>query len=221
MTLDTLWSMSPDATRRAGLRRLERAAPRRHFFVLLTLLLGIGGGLVAASNTSLIAQALGPSISGSAGSATGLTSAVRLDPPEPPPPPPTVSPQAQEVFTRTNAERTSRGLAPLTLHPLLTQAAEAHARDQFSRDCLTQLSHTGTDGSSPFDRIKRTGVTYSTAAENIACGYGTPAAVVTGWMNSSGHRANILNANLTHIGISASLDSDGRWYWVQDFATPR
>lgn len=221
MTLGTLWAMSPDATRRAGLRRLERAAPRRHFFVLLTLVLGIGGGLVAASNSSFIAHALGPSISGSAGSASGLTGAVRLDPPPPPPTTPPVSARAQEVFTRTNAERTSRGLAPLSLHSQLTQAAESHASDQFARDCLTQLSHTGTDGSSPFDRIKRTGFTYSTAAENIACGYGTPAAAVAGWMGSSGHRANILNGSLTHVGISASLDSDGRWYWVQVFATPR
>lgn len=150
------------------------------------------------------------------------------------PPPPTTTPttttapsptgtsnsiDVQAVLDRTNTERAQRGAAPLQLHPQLNQAAEAHAADQFNRGC-NNLSHTGTDGSSPFDRIERTGLQYRAAAENIACGYGSPAAVMDGWMNSSGHRANILNSSYTHIGISATIDANGRPYWVQVFATP-
>lgn len=123
------------------------------------------------------------------------------------------------MLDRTNAERAQRGVGPLQLHPQLTQAAETHAADQFNRGC-NNLSHTGTDGSSPFDRIERTGLKYLAAAENIACGYRSPDTVMQGWMNSSGHRANILNSRYTHIGISATLDATGRPYWVQIFATP-
>jgi uncharacterized protein YkwD len=102
----------------------------------------------------------------------------------------------------------------------LEAAARAHAADQFDRGC-SKLSHTGTDGSSPFDRILRTGYRYRTAAENIACGYAGPGDVMNGWMTSSGHRANILNGSVTHVGISATRDAWGNTYWVQVFAAPR
>ncbi|MGK0276815.1 MAG: hypothetical protein ACI9N0_003211 [Ilumatobacter sp.] len=154
----------------------------------------------------------------------GFRTAQRLETPAPrPTSPPAVVPagpsaEVMAIFNLTNAERTSRGLSPLSLHPQLMQAAEAHFADQFRQGCLN-LSHTGTDGSSPFDRIRSTGFNYRSAGENLACGYRTPESVMTGWMNSSHHMANIVNGSFTHIGIVAEPDASGRMYWVQVFGT--
>lgn len=154
----------------------------------------------------------------------GFQSAQRLQTPAPrPTPPPAAVPagpsaEVVAILNLTNAERASRGVAPLSLHPQLTQAAEAHFADQFSQGCLN-LSHTGTDGSSPFDRIKSTGFNYRAAGENLACGFRTPESVVIGWMNSELHMANVVNGNFTHIGIVAEPDASGRMYWVQVFGT--
>lgn len=133
-------------------------------------------------------------------------------------PGPSVPVDVQRVFDLTNSERSARGLPLLEFHPMLTQAAEAHGADQFLRRC-NDLSHTGTDGSTPFVRIDRTGLQYSAAAENIGCGYPTPESIMRDWMNSSGHRANILDPAYTHIGVSVSLNDAGRLYWVQVFAS--
>ena len=185
--------------------------------------IGLGVALAAgtffAANSAGSVVALDEGISVSAVLSTGLQRADRLNPP---PPRRTVVPDdVQMVLSLVNAERAARGIAPVSLQGQLSQAARAHAADQFNRDCLTQLSHTGTDGSNPGVRIARTGFSIRAWAENIACGQRSPAQVMTAWMNSSGHRRNILNASLTHIGISVSPDSDGRLYWVQVFATPR
>jgi uncharacterized protein YkwD len=88
------------------------------------------------------------------------------------------------------------------------------------------FSHTSSDGRSPWDRIRATGYSYSSAAENIAAGYSTAASAVSGWMNSSGHRANILNCGLEETGVGYYfLTNDTghvnhRHYWTQVFATP-
>lgn len=119
-----------------------------------------------------------------------------------------------------NVQRISNGVAPVAHHALLTQAALAHAADQFSRDCLTTLDHTGTDGSNPGDRIARTGLRVRTWGENVACNQRSVADVMQAWMNSAGHRANILNPGFTHIGISITRDSRGHAYWLQVFGTP-
>jgi uncharacterized protein YkwD len=153
----------------------------------------------------------------------GFQMAERLQTPTPRPTPPVAatpgtSAGVQAVLDQTNSERTSRGLGPLSLHPQLMQAGDAHFSDQFRQGC-SNLSHSGTDGSSPFDRIKATGFTYRTAGENIACGYQTPDAVMNGWMNSSGHRANILNGSFTNVGIVAAPDAFGHMYWMQVFGT--
>jgi uncharacterized protein YkwD len=185
--------------------------------------IGLGVSLAAgaffAATPSNSVVALDRGISVSAAPTVGLQSAVRLDPP--PPRSPVVANDVQAVLTLVNAERGARGIAPVSLHVQLTQAAQAHAADQFQRNCFTQLSHTGTDGSSPGDRVARTGLRVRTWGKNIACGHRTPAQVMTAWMNSSGHRRNILNSSFTHIGISVSPNSDGRIYWVQVFGTPR
>lgn len=129
-----------------------------------------------------------------------------------------ISPLAQQVVDLTNQHRMAAGCAPLTVSPQLTSAAAAHSQDMAKNNFF---SHTGSDGSTPWDRIRRTGYTYSTAAENIAAGYRTAEQVVQGWYNSEGHRRNMLNCNLREIGVAyADGGSFGR-YWTQVFATPR
>jgi len=127
---------------------------------------------------------------------------------------------AQRVVELVNVERTLRGLRPLSVHPKLVRAAESHALDQRNRSCQN-LSHTGSDGSRMTDRVNRTGYQWSRLAENIACGYANAAAAMNGWMNSAGHRRNILNPDLTQIGVSLERSDDGATYWVQTLATPR
>jgi len=87
--------------------------------------------------------------------------------------------------------------------------------------CNHFFSHTGSDGSSPFDRMSRQGYSFSAAAENIAAGYGSPADVVAGWMGSEGHRANILGTYV-HIGVGYTYEPNSDWgtYWTATFGTP-
>ena len=130
----------------------------------------------------------------------------------------------QEVLKLVNQERTQRGLKSLTLNEQLDQAADQYSKAMAEQDFF---DHTGKDGSSPGDRIAKTGYRANTWGENIAAGYNTPEAVVRGWMNSSGHRANILNPNFTEMGLGyKSLRNDtGRVnygnYWTQVFGASR
>lgn len=134
-----------------------------------------------------------------------------------------VSPFAAEVVTLTNQHRAAAGCAPLTINGRLMAAAQLHSEDMALRDFF---SHTSSNGSSPWDRMRAQGYTFSHAAENIAAGYPTPASVVEGWMNSSGHRANILNCNLREVGVGYYFLANDtgsvnyRHYWTQDFGTP-
>ena len=81
------------------------------------------------------------------------------------------------------------------------------------------FSHTSRNGRTPLDRIKASGFTPVSAwAENIAMGYPTPADVVTGWMNSAGHRANIMNCAYTHAGVGLARTSRNVPYWTTNFA---
>ena len=85
------------------------------------------------------------------------------------------------------------------------------------------LTDPSPDGRTPFDRMTAAGYRYSTAAENIAAGQRTPQDVMTAWMNSPGHRANILNCALRQIGVGYATGSSSQYgvYWTQDFGTPR
>ena len=125
-----------------------------------------------------------------------------------------------EVFRLTNNERVNNGLAPFEWHSVLASVARGHSVDMASNNFM---DHTGSDGSSPFDRMSRAGISYSWAAENVAAGYQTPEAVVAGWMSSAGHRSNILNPNLTHLGVGYAYNSGSyyRHYWTQAFIKPR
>ena len=131
---------------------------------------------------------------------------------------------AQQVVELTNQERARAGCQPLRINPQLVQAAQGHSEDMAFNDFF---SHTGSDGSAPWDRIEDTGYEWREAGENIAAGYMTPQAVMNGWMDSDGHRANILRCSYEEIGVGyIYIQSDPgsinyRHYWTQVFARPR
>lgn len=222
-----------------GLRASNIGRPRRHRLARRVAVTALAGGLLAGAafaTATPSALAIGAGITAPASLRAGLQRAVRLDPPTTAPPVTTVpvvttppgstvgsglAPDVEQLLDLLNFERTSRGLVPLLHHPQLAQAGAAHAADYFNLNCLTSLSHTGRDGSSPGTRIKRTGLQVSTWGENLACNNQSPALVNQAWMNSSGHRANILNTSFTHVGISITRDIHGHPYWVQVFGTPR
>ncbi|MEM1335937.1 MAG: CAP domain-containing protein [Actinomycetota bacterium] len=122
------------------------------------------------------------------------------------------------VLELTNAERAAVGLAPLVVDPLLNEAAQFHSDDQARRN---ELTHFGVNGESPGDRIRDTGYRFRTWAENAAMGYRTAEHVMEGWMNSPGHRDNILRSTVTEIGLGLAYTDTGVPYWTQKFATPR
>jgi len=109
--------------------------------------------------------------------------------------------------------------AALTLDTKLQCAARRHSKDMGTNNFM---SHTGSNGSTPWQRITDAGYTYRRAAENVAAGYSTPAAVVAGWMASSGHCTNIMNPQLVHLGVGYfyAPASTYRHYWTQDFGAP-
>lgn len=130
-----------------------------------------------------------------------------------------ISAMEYAVLELVNQERAAYGLAPLSWNDELAAVARAHSYDMANRNFF---DHTNPDGKSPFDRIRGAGITYSIAAENIAAGQSTPEAAVAAWMNSEGHRANILRDSLTEIGIGLYVSNSGYgYYWTQDFRTPR
>ncbi|MFE7903163.1 CAP domain-containing protein [Streptomyces sp. NPDC057424] len=118
------------------------------------------------------------------------------------------------VIGLTNRERARAGLPPLSADPLLTTAAQAHSADMVAR---AFYAHTAPDGSQPWDRAAAAGSTRRSVGENIACGQRSPADVVEGWMNSPGHRANILKPGFTHIGIGFAGGGRAGMYWTQLF----
>jgi len=119
-----------------------------------------------------------------------------------------------EVVALTNRERTGAGLPPLGVDPLLARAAQAYSTDMAVR---AFYSHTSPEGTQPWDRAAAAGSTRRTIGENIACGQRSPAEVVEGWMNSPGHRANILKPDFTHIGIGFAGGGPAATYWTQLF----
>jgi len=120
-----------------------------------------------------------------------------------------------QVVQLVNSERSKAGCSPLTVNAKLTKAAQAHSEDMAAH---RTMSHTGSDGSSPGDRITAAGYSWSMYGENVAYGYSTPQSVMTAWMNSPGHRANILNCSFKEIGVGYAGPGD---YWTQDFGTAR
>ena len=117
----------------------------------------------------------------------------------------------REVVRLVNVERTKRGLSPLSENWQLSRVARYKSQDMKDKG---YFSHTSPTYGSPFQMMKSFGISYRTAGENIAKGQSTPAAVVNAWMNSSGHRANILNSSFTEIGVGYV---SGGNYWTQMF----
>lgn len=123
---------------------------------------------------------------------------------------------AAEVVSLTNAHRASHGLRPLADDPRLTAAAQAYSEDMAVRRFY---SHTSPEGTQPWDRARAAGSTHLGIGENIACGQRSPAEVVQGWMDSPGHRANILKPDFTHIGVGFQGGGTAGTYWTQLFGS--
>jgi uncharacterized YkwD family protein/spore coat assembly protein SafA len=119
-----------------------------------------------------------------------------------------------QVVTLTNQQRAKYGLKPLTQDWQLSRVATYKATDMRDKN---YFSHTSPTYGDPFTMIKNFGISYSAAAENIAAGQTSPQEVVNAWMNSAGHRANILNAKYTYIGVGYAKGGSQRYYWVQQF----
>ncbi|WP_207939075.1 sigma-70 family RNA polymerase sigma factor [Actinomadura darangshiensis] len=123
----------------------------------------------------------------------------------------------QQVVRLVNTERSKAGCRPLRVSSALHTAAQRHSADMAARRAL---DHRGAGGDDPGDRITAAGFRWSVWAENIARGQATPSAVVGSWMDSAGHRANILNCRVTMVGVAVVRGAGGPW-WTQVFAAPR
>jgi uncharacterized protein YkwD len=129
-------------------------------------------------------------------------------------PPPAALSKSDEVVQLTNAERAKAGCGPLAAEGRLTTAAQGHTSDMAQNN---YFDHTSLDGRTMVDRIRATGFPLTAVGENIAAGTATAAATLQLWMNSPGHRANILNCAYTQIGVGYAEGGSYRYYWTQDF----
>jgi uncharacterized YkwD family protein/spore coat assembly protein SafA len=122
-----------------------------------------------------------------------------------------------EVIRLVNAERTKRGLKPLAGNWQLSRVARMKSQDFINNH---YFSHNSPVYGSPFTMMQSFGIHFSAAGENIAYGQKTPALVMSAWMNSSGHRANILSPSYTQMGCGLARDKNGVPYWTQEFIRP-
>lgn len=122
----------------------------------------------------------------------------------------------QAVLDLVNDARVEEGLDPLVMDLRLALSAQAHSEDMTRNNFM---SHTGSNGSSPGDRITEAGYPAASWSENVAAGQPTAEAVVNAWMNSSGHRANILRAASEHVGIGYDYEAGTTYghYWTMNF----
>ena len=125
--------------------------------------------------------------------------------------------QAEKVLNLVNSERQKAGLKPLVLSPELNNIATAKAEDMAENN---YFDHTSPTYGTPFQMLQKFGVSYRSAGENIAAGQKTPEQVMNDWMNSSGHRANILNQNYTQLGVGYTEGGSYGTEWVQLFIRP-
>lgn len=126
-----------------------------------------------------------------------------------------------EVLRLTNVERATAGCPPLVVHDSLAAAATAHSEDMASHG---ELSHTGSDGRTAPERARDAGYDFRRIAENVAAGQPDAPGVMRAWMNSPGHRTNILDCALTDVGIGVARSAEGpsrEIYWTQLFGTSR
>ncbi|MFG2194085.1 CAP domain-containing protein [Streptomyces sp. NPDC048639] len=130
---------------------------------------------------------------------------------------PAATGDAARIVQLVNQERAQAGCSPLKANTKLNAAAQKFT-DAMAR--AGNLSHTGPDGSQVQDRVEREGYAWSAVGENIAQGQNSPEEVMKSWMNSQGHRDNILNCSFREIGIGINEGNNGPW-WTQDFGTSR
>ncbi|MFI8181276.1 CAP domain-containing protein [Actinacidiphila glaucinigra] len=114
-----------------------------------------------------------------------------------------------------NQERAKAGCTALKVNAKLNEAAQDHSKDMASHK---NMSHTGSDGSSPADRISSVGYNWSSYGENVAYGYSSASSVMSAWMASPGHKRNILDCSFKEIGIALAQPGN---YWTQDFGAAR
>lgn len=173
------------------------------FAVLIPILLLTGGcpeettSTTTGGGTSTGGNSTGGTSTG--GSSTGGTTTTDED----------------RILELVNSERTSRGLTALTRNTLLAAAAVTHAVDMRAGGFF---SHTGSDGSSVSGRATTAGYVWTAIGENIGQGDISAEAMMDLWMNSDGHRANILNTSFTELGVG--IDTSGSTLWVQVFGKP-
>ncbi|MFE0089226.1 sigma-70 family RNA polymerase sigma factor [Streptomyces sp. NPDC058991] len=136
-------------------------------------------------------------------------------PKAPDPEPPLPSGDVEQVVALVNAERAEAGCGPVRSNDKLETAARRHSEDMAARG---YFDHTSPDGTDPGDRITAAGYRWSTYGENIARGQQSPSSVMDSWMNSPGHRANILNCSFKELGVGIHDASGGPW-WTQAFGT--
>lgn len=122
-----------------------------------------------------------------------------------------------EVFRLVNIERANRGLQIFKNDWQLSRVARYKSQDMIDKN---YFSHTSPTYGSPFTMMQSFGLRFSAAGENIAYGQTSAAQVVRDWMNSPGHRANILSQSFTHLGVGAAKKSNGTLYWTQMFIKP-
>lgn len=122
-----------------------------------------------------------------------------------------------EVIRLTNIERSKRGLATLKTNWQLSRCARYKSQDMINRGYFAHQSPTY---GSPFDMIESFGISMAAGGENIAMGQRTPQEVVKAWMNSPGHRGNMLSTAFTEIGVGVARNKNGSYYWTQMFIRP-
>ena len=119
----------------------------------------------------------------------------------------------KEVLDLVNVERSNRGLQPLKFNSELSNVATLKSQDMIDKN---YFDHTSPTYGSPFDMMKKFGISYRAAGENIAMGQKTPQEVMNSWMNSDGHRKNILNPDFTELGVGIASNGSSL-YWTQMF----
>jgi uncharacterized protein YkwD len=126
---------------------------------------------------------------------------------------------AEKARELVNAYRKQKGLGPLRLQPSLIEAARAHSRDLAKWD---RISHFGSDGSNPWDRVKRAGYNAKLAAENVGTGQASIEEVIKGWQASPGHNKNLLLPDAEHMGIALVQDSktEFKTFWTLVIGSP-
>ncbi|MDF2636293.1 MAG: SCP-like extracellular [Pelosinus sp.] len=171
------------------------------------------GGLLAVGLIALVANHGGGDDDSSASKSNNSTSGNSSTPTTPTTPTKGTAADEKLAFELLNADRAKNGLSPLKLNSQLTALGGNYAQDMINRNFF---AHNNPEGQTPFDRMKNAGIGYTYAGENLAINNNVTAAE-TAFMNSSGHRANILSKNFTEVGIGVRYDAKGSAYVVQEF----